>query len=378
MAGSQGALLSKKIFICTGEASGEYHGACLAEALAEAAPGIEIRGVGGERMQAAGVRLSAHIDALNVMGIVELLPKLWSVKRLHGRLVREIRTWRPDAVVLIDFPDFNLRLARALRESGIKIIYFIPPKLWAWRAWRVRQIRAWIDRLLVVFPFEVAFYAKHGVKAEFVGNPLLDHCEARKRDYLGGQPVIGVVPGSRRGELRKLLPPMLDAVAELRKRYPGARFLLPAASTVTSDLLAGVAEAGVEVCARPLAEVLAECDYAWVASGTAALEAALVGVPMVVVYRVHPLSLAIAKRLVKLNHFSLPNILANREVVPELLQNDVNGRRLAWEATRLLEDAEERGRMCRGLGEVRASLGEPGAPRRAAAAILGSMPTEVR
>jgi lipid-A-disaccharide synthase len=362
-----------KFFISTGEASGEYHGAALARALQKLDPQAEIRGIGGTRMGAAGVSLTADIRTLSVMGMVELLPRLRDILRLKKRVEGEIKAWKPDAVILIDFPDFNLRLADRLHAAGLHTVYFIPPKLWAWRTWRVRKLKRVIDQVLVIFPFETDFYAKHGVRAAYVGNPLLDDCEGTARPDPVGPPVIGLVPGSRRGEVGKLLPAMVDAVLELRKSHPQARFVLPVASSVDHEWLRVAEEAGVELHARPLSEVLLECDFAWVASGTATLEAALLEVPMVVVYKLHPVSLAIARRFVKLSHFSLPNILADRELVPELLQNEVNGQRLAQEARRIVDDSAARRKMHADLRGLRESLGERGAPDRAAREILGAL-----
>ncbi len=364
-----------RFFISTGEASGEYHGAALARALRDRVPGCEIRGIGGTRMKAAGVDLLADIGEMNVMGVVELLPRLRRILQIKREAAETIRRWKPDAVIFIDAPDFNLRLAETVREAGIRTIYFIPPKLWAWRAGRVRKIRALIEQLLVIFPFETRFYAEHGVTAEFIGNPLLDDCKGPARPDPDAAPVIGVVPGSRRSEVTGLLPPMLEAVQRVRAEYPEARFLLPVASTVDRTMLQPAVEAGVALDDRPLPAVMADCDFAWVASGTAALETALAEVPMAVVYRLHPLTLAIAKRLVKLSHFSLPNILAGREVVPELLQNEVNGPQLADYALTILGDAGRRAEVHADLRALRTSLGEPGAADRAAAAILNALPS---
>ena len=367
-----------KIFICAGEASGDYHGASLAKALFEQVPGVDIRGVGGAGMAREGVALSADIRRLGVMGLVELLPRLVDILRVKSQVEAEIAAWRPDAVVFIDFPGFNMRLALYCRRIGVRTVYFIPPKVWAWRQGRVRQLARDIDQMLVIFPFEADFYASHGLRAEYVGNPLLDGCTRQARRSSGDHPVIGLVPGSRRGEVNRLLPPMLDAVRRLRKTYPHARYLLPVASSVDQAFFADAVTLGVELEQRPLPEVLADCDFAWVASGTASLEAALVEVPMVVVYRLHPVSLAVGKAFVKLSHFSLPNILAGREVVPELLQNEVNGERLAEEAVRILEHPEARQAVQSELRHLRRMLGEPGAAERAAGAIVRDLEVGVR
>lgn len=367
----------RKFYICAGEASGDYHGASLAEALSRQLPECTIRGVGGAHMERAGVALSADIRRLGVMGLVELVPRLVDILRIKSQVEAEIAAWRPDAVIFIDFPGFNMRLARFCRRIGVRTVYYIPPKVWAWRQGRVRQLARDIDQMLVIFPFEAEFYARQGLDAEFVGNPLLDGCTRQARRASGPAPVIGLVPGSRRGEVSRLLPPMLDAVRHLRQVYPDARYVLPVASSVDRDILGDAVTLGVELVHRPLPDVLADCDFAWVASGTASLEAALVEVPMVVVYCLHPVSLAVGKAFVKLSHFSLPNILAGREVVPELLQNEVNGRRLASEARRILDHPGARQALQEELCQLRRMLGEPGAAGRAAAAIIRDLEVEV-
>lgn len=358
-----------RFFISAGEASGDYHGAALARALKQAVPNAEIIGVGGPRMQAAGVRVVQDIAELNMMG----LTVVFHLRRMLGimrKVEQTIVDFKPDAAIFIDFPDFNLRVAKRVHKAGVRTVYFIPPKLWAWRSWRANKLKKVIDQILVIFPFEVDFYAKRGMKAEFVGNPLVDDCTYASRPNPVGAPVIGLVPGSRRQEIATLLPRMLDAARELKRTHPNAVFRLPAAPSVPDEQLTPAREAGIEIIRKPLPEVLSTCDYAWVASGTASLEAALVETPMIVVYILPAVAYAIASRLVKLSHFSLPNILAGRGVVPELLQSDVTGERLAAEARRVLDDAAYRSQMHGDLQQVKALLGAPGAPARAAAAIL--------
>ncbi len=359
----------RSFFISAGEASGDFHGGALARALREVDPEVRLRGIGGKHMAEAGVELIADIRRLNVMGIVELLPRMREIIGIFGQAKDEIAAMRPDALIVIDFPEFNLRLADAVHKTGVRTVYHIPPKLWAWREGRIGKLRRVTDQVTVIFPFEEQFYAGHGVKAEYVGNPLIEDIRKRARPNPSGRPVVGLVPGSRRREIETLLPPMLDAVRALRLNVPDVRFVLPVAPSVDRRMLLEAVKLGVELHDRPLTEVVAGCDFAWVASGTAALETALVEVPMVVAYKVNPISLAVARRLVKLSHFSLPNILAGREVVPELLQNDVNGERLAAEALRILRDDEARRAVHADLRGVRRSLGKPGAARRAAEAI---------
>lgn len=359
-----------RIFLSAGEASGDYHGAMLAQALRRYHPACELRGVGGPRMHEAGVQLAANLADLNVMGLVELLPRLGRLLRIKSGVQRALLSWRPDVTVLIDFPGFNLALAKRLHRSGLRTVYYIPPKLWAWRESRVRLLRECVDQLLVIFPFEVDFYARHGLQAEYVGNPLLDDCQPGSRDVAADPPTLALVPGSRRSEVMRLLPVMLKAVERVRKRWAGARFCLPAAPTIPDEWFSTARAAGVMVERKPLGEVLADCDFAWVASGTAALEAALVGTPMVVAYRMNPLTLLVARRLVKLRHFSLPNILFGEEIVPELLQGEATAERLAAHCVRYIEDTSARMAMRQAFAKLRRSLGAPGAAKRAAVAIL--------
>ena len=359
-----------KFLISAGEASGDYHGAALARALLIKFPDAEIKGIGGIRMKEAGVELLADIKDLNVMDFFSVLAKLWQILKINNQLIATAKAWRPDAVIFIDFPDFNLRAAKKLDGTGIHTVYFIPPKAWAWRKYRVHKIIRHLRQILVILPFEVEFYREHGGVAEFIGNPLMDDCIQTARPDPEASPIVGLAPGSRKHEIDTLLGPMLDAVALLRKDFPTARFVLPVASTVDVARLQPAVDAGVELVAKPLPEVMAQCDFAWVASGTAALETALVEVPMAVVYKMAPFSFAIARHLVTLTHVSLPNILAGHEIVPEFLQETANGENIAREAVAVLRDPALRRKRHADLNGLRELLGKPGAAGRAADAII--------
>ncbi len=373
------------ILLSAGEASGDLHGATLCRALREIHPGVRLIGMGGPRMAAAGMELVADVSGHAVVGTSEALgriPRLYRAYRLlKARLIEE----RPRALVVIDFPEFNLRLARIARRAGVPVVYFIPPQLWAWRRGRIRQMARRVSRVLAVLPFEEKLYRDAGVPVDFVGHPLLDvlpldldRAEARRR--LGvdpGESVIGLLPGSRREEVERLLPPMLVAAKRLSAAGVARRFALGLAPTVDAAAVgrlvkAAVDEGGprVDVFERRTYEVMAAADVVLISSGTATLEAALLGAPMVVCYRVSRVTEAVVRLLVKVRWCSLPNLIANRGVVPEVLQDELTGQRLAAEALRLIEDPAAAGAQRAAFEQVRAQLGAPGVGRRAAQAVI--------
>jgi lipid-A-disaccharide synthase len=363
-----------------GEASGDLHGATLARALAAQAPGVRIAGMGGDRMAAAGVRLVRRVERVTVVGGTEALgriPALWSAFRvLRGQL----RHRRPRVLVLIDFPEFNMRLARVARGLGVPVVYFIAPQLWAWRPRRIRAMARDVSRVLAIFPFEVGLYQEAGVPVEFVGHPVLDVLPPVDRDTArqglasNGETLVGLLPGSRDAEVRRHLPVLLGAAARIRARRPRTRFALPVAATIPPASLTGAVRAsGVPVDVRPgeAYRVMAAADLLLLSSGTATLEAACYGAPMVVLYRLSRLSHALARRLVRgVSHISLPNIIAGHEIVRELIQDQATPDALAAAGLELLEDDVARATQRAALLEVRARLGEPGAGVRAAQAVL--------
>jgi len=373
------------IMLSAGEASGDLHGATLCRALRELAPGARLVGMGGARMAAAGMEVVADPTGHAVVGMSEAVGRIPGLYRAYRALVRRIYEERPRALVLIDFPEFNLRLARQARRAGVPVVYFIPPQLWAWRRGRIRQMARRVTRVLAVFPFEQALYEEAHVAVDFVGHPLLDvlplhltRDDARRR--LGLDPaasVVGLLPGSRREEVARLLPPMLEAARRLAAVDPRRRFLIGAAPTVdraqVTALLAAAAEADgprVEIVEGLTHELMAGSDVVLIASGTATLEAALLGAPMVVCYRVSRLTETVARMLARVPWISLPNIVAGRTAVPEVLQDEVTGHRLASEALHLLEDAAAATAQRAAFKEIRGRLGEPGVGPRAARAVL--------
>ncbi len=366
-----------------GEASGDLHGSVLCHALRAAEPGLALSGMGGARMATAGVELLADPTRHAVVGTGEALGRIPGLYRAYRTLVARLRAERPRALVVIDFPEFNLRLARQAHRAGVPVVYFIPPQLWAWRRGRVRQMARRVSRVLAVLPFEEALYAEAGVPVEFVGHPLLDVLpldltreEARRRLRLDpAERVIGLLPGSRREEITRLLPVMLAAARQLGSSAP--RFVLGLAPTVDAAtvqaLVADAERAGgpaVATVAGRTYEVMAGADVLLVASGTATLEATLLGAPMVVCYRVSRLTELLARLLATTPWCSLPNNIAGRAVVPEILQDALTPERLAGEARHLLEDPLAATAQRAAFKEVRARLGEPGVGSRAARAVL--------
>jgi lipid-A-disaccharide synthase len=374
-----------RILIVTGEASGDLHGANLAAAIRALRPDVELIGVGGSKMRAAGVRLIQGIERLDAIGLVGLA-QLRAAVHTYRSLVRLLRATVFDSVVFVDNPGLNLRLARAARRAGHRVFYYIAPQIWAWHGSRINLIARVVDHMIVILPFEEALYRRAGVRCDFVGHPLLDavapsydQAELRKRFGVeGAVRVIGLLPGSREKEVCALLPMMLDAAARLAREEPGVQFLLARASSVGAGLVEELT-AGAKVTVRiqpdQPSEVMAASDLLLVASGTATLQAAVIGTPMVLVYRVSWLTYWIARWLITVDCIGLVNIVAGRRIVPELIQRGATAECLAKEAARLLRDQSAYDEMRAALRVVREQLGEPGASRRAAKIILAECGT---
>jgi lipid-A-disaccharide synthase len=374
------------ILLSAGEASGDLHGATLCRALQEMRPGVRLRGMGGARMAAAGLEVVADVSSHAVVGTTEAVGRVPALLRAYRVLREELAAPEPPhALVVIDFPEFNLWLARAARRAGVPVIYFIPPQLWAWRSGRIRQIARRIARVLAVLPFEHDLYRQAGVPVEFVGHPLLDVVpldlareEARRRLAIDpGDVLIGLLPGSRREEVQRLLPPLLVAARRLAAAGMAPRFALALAPTVDAGAVSAMVKAAVtdggprvDVLEQRTYEIMAAADVLLVSSGTATLEAALLGTPMVVCYRVSRFTQLVVRLIAQVRWCSLPNLIAGRVVVPEILQDELTGQRLASEALRLLEDPVAMTAQRAAFKEVRAQLGEPGVSRRAARAVL--------
>jgi lipid-A-disaccharide synthase len=373
------------ILISAGEASGDMYAARLATALRERVP-VHLFGMGGPRMREADVEIVADYREVHVLGITEVLAKIPSLVRVLGRLSREARRRKPALAILTDFPGFHLRLARKLKNRGVPSVYFICPQFWAWRPWRANLVRRRFVRGLCIFPFEQEWYRARGVAADFIGHPLVGEVRAtRTREQFAAdhgldpaRPIVAILPGSRPGEFRQHLPRILPACASVGPSR-GAQFVLALAPGLTTAEIAPYlgSDFPVKVIEGSTYDAVAAADLAIVSSGTATVETALLGTPMIVVYRVAPFTAAVARRLVRTPMFAMVNLIAGRRVVPELIQDDLTPERVAMEAARLLDSPTERNRMREDLAEVRAKLGAAGAIDRAAdiiAAMLAGTP----
>lgn len=366
--------MSPALLVVALEASADLHGAAVLRELRGLRPGLELFGAGGPRMRAEGFEALVAAEDVSVMGFAEVLPALPRVLEAMDALRDAARERKPAAALLIDSPDFNLRLATQLRRLRVPVAYFIGPSVWAWRTYRVRQIARDVSRMLVILPFEAEFYARHGVSATYVGNPVADAhrtpAAAAKRE----ENVLALLPGSRAQEVRRLWPPMLAAARALQRANPSLRLVTPVAPTVDRALL-GEAD-GVELVDGHAPEVLASATAAVVASGTATLEAALALTPQVVVYRTSFTTWLAGRMLVRVKFVSLVNLLARRALVPELLQSACTPERIAEAVAPLLAGGTAREAQIAGLRAIRDELapaGSPGAARRAAGEVLSLM-----
>ncbi len=353
------------IFISAGEASGERYGAMLIEAVRQRLPNAQFFGLGGAAMEAAGCERIVRAEEIAVMGITEVLRHMPRIYGAYRRLVHSIRARRPDVAVLIDFPDVNFRLARELKKLGVPVIYFVSPQLWAWKKHRIRWVRERVTKMLVIFPFEENYYRERRVDAEFVGHPLANlplptttrEAFAQRYALDNAKPWIGLLPGSRRKEVRLNLPVMAAAARQLGAEY---EYVLPVAATLETDWVrAAVAQCGPNVPIHVVEDaraVLFHSRASIVASGTATVEAACIGNPFVAVYRLSSLSYAVASRLVQLPHVAMVNLIAGKRIVPELIQNNFTPEHTICALRPLLEGGDARGQMQCDLADVRKAL----------------------
>jgi lipid-A-disaccharide synthase len=369
-----------ELLVVAGEASGDLHGARLIAELRRRVPDLRAFGLGGDEMRAAGLEAVAHSSEISVVGITEVLKILPRAREVFAALLREVDRRRPALAVLIDFPDFNLRLARELKRRGLAVLYYISPQVWAWRRGRIKTIARLVDRMLVLFPFEVDFYRDHAVDVVHVGHPLVDEVPVLPQAWDGETPAggpyrVALLPGSRRSEVESLLPTLLEAVRRLAERLPVEARIIKA-PTIPPELVDEAVELSglpVEIVADGRFAAVADSHLALCASGTATLEVGLLGTPMIMVYRLASWTYALARLMVHLPNVSLVNLVLGRRVIPVLIQGEANPQRIAAEAARLLTDAGERGRMRAALAEVRGRLGEGGASRRAAGEVAAML-----
>jgi lipid-A-disaccharide synthase len=369
-----------RVMISCGEPSGDVYAGALARELLELDPSAVITGFGSERLRSAGASLVADFQGLSVTGLLEvarLLPRTYAVYR---RLLAHAAETRPDVFVAVDFPDFNFRLAHAMRRLGVPVVYYISPQLWAWRPGRMKTMQRIADHVLVIFPFEEEIYRRAGVAVEWVGHPLLDVADSPEPrgtflTRLGldlARPVVALLPGSRINEVRAILPGLLEAARIIHDRLPATQFVLARTPHLSDELFAGIDTGGpaIAMIENATDDVLGAADVALLASGTVTVQAALRECPMVVVYRLSPLTYRLGRPFVRVDTFAMVNLVAGHQVVPELMQDDFTPDAVARHALALLQDPRMADAMRAELRTVKARLGTPGASRRAAEAVL--------
>ncbi len=368
--------------IVAGEHSGDLHAGNLVRSFLELSPGSRWFGAGGESMANAGVEILVPMEKLSVVGIGEVLWHLPDLMRSMGTMKRSLRERRPDALVLVDLPDFNFRLARHAHGLGIPSVYYITPQVWAWRSGRTRFLRKIIHRALVILPFEEAFLRDRGVEASFVGHPLLESlpkpCSREEFCSRNGidpdQPIVGLLPGSRRSEVQRILPGLMGAAERVAAAFPEAAFVVPWAPTLPEGLSRPFSDSRVRFVTHQYHDLLGNADAAAVASGTAVLDAALMEVPQLVVYRLQRITYLIGRSLVRLPHVSLPNIILGETRIPEYIQDRFTPEGVGDALISLLRDPEGSRAEARGLAkEMRDRLGSENASRRAAQALLSTL-----
>lgn len=373
---------TKKVLLIAGEASGDLHGSNLAKEIRNQDRSVVLYGVGSVRMKEAGVQMLADASEISVVGITAVLTHAPAIYRVYAKLKRFLAQERPDLVILIDFPDFNIMVGKAARRLGIPVLYYISPQIWAWRKGRISTISGLVKAMIVVFPFEVPLYEKAGVDVRFVGHPLMDvvrseHTGEQARISLGldaARRTVALLPGSRRSEIAHLLTDMLKAAQILVSRFPDLQFVLPLAPTLDHEAVrCSVDRSGVsvQVVDGRVYDALRASDAAIVASGTATLETGIMNVPMVIVYRISALNYFILSKLVRgVRDVGLVNIVAGKRIVPELVQQDSTPENMADSVSRMLNDPAYRGKLREALAEVKNRLGESGASARAASVVL--------
>ncbi len=367
--------------IIAGEVSGDHHAAALVGAANRRLPGLSWFGIGGPELRAHGVETLYDVSDMAVMGISEVLRRYSFFKRTFNHIVRELETRRPDVLVLVDYPGFNLRLAKRAHDMGIRVVYYICPQVWAWRSGRIADIERCVNRLLTIFPFEAQYFNRDRLAVEYVGHPLIESLrrtpltEGPELPWCSG-PRIALLPGSRVHEIQRILPILVSACSLVAERHPEAGFVIasagPGLTGEINSILDSRPDGGPEirVIENAARRILSEADAAFVASGTATLETALLRCPMVIAYRVAPLTYRLARRLVKVDHIGMANIIAGRRLCPEFIQSDATAQNLACALLPLIGDSPERKAMLEGYEGIAEALGEGNAYERAAEAVV--------
>ena len=368
---------AKKVLIVTGEASGDLHASHLVKEMLTLEPDVYCYGMGGEKLRAAGTHIVFDIAQLAVMGITEVIRHFGQIYRVFTTLKGLLKNDRPDLIILVDYPDFNLRLAKVAHKYGVPVLYYISPQIWAWRTNRIKQIAKVVKKMIVVFPFERSLYEEAGIDVTFTGHPLLDIVKATKSKeenikHFGlddHKTTIGLLPGSRITEVKKLLPPMVGAAQQLAEQFSNLQFILPVAPGLQKreiEKLLQDSKVGISVVDNSIYDVISTAHLVVVASGTATLETALLSTPMVIIYKMSPISYLIGKKLVKVPYIGMANIMAGKKVVPELIQNEVTADNITTEVVHLLRDDHYYQSVCEDLTSINRELGKPGASKRAA------------
>lgn len=377
-----------KILIVAGEASGDKHGAHLVESLRSLRPDIQFEffGIGGSEMRAATVDTIIDSRDLAIMGAIEVAKALPKFLRIFRRIRDAAAERKPDVVILIDWPEFNLRLAKKLKLDGNKIIYYISPQLWAWRSYRINIVKKYIDKMLVILPFEKEYYERHGVEVDYVGHPLLDSvqvtkgkiefCSSNKLDPL--RPIISLLPGSRHSEVKYILPPLIDTVRLLNDSHPEYQFILPLAKTVLRDELATDIPDNLTIIQYDTYNAIAASDLAVVASGTATLETAIIGTPLIIVYKASKLNWHIFRPLINVPFVGMPNLIAGHEVAPEILQYDLNPLRLSAVIVEMMSNKDRLHQAREDMKDVRRRLGDANATERASQVIIDFLTLDLK
>ena len=372
-----GAGRPKRVMIVAGEASGDIYGAGLVRTVQASDPAFSFFGIGGPRMREAGCETLVDSADMAVVGLVEVLKHFDVIASAFLKLKKNLLETPPDLLILIDYPGFNLRLAKVAKKAGVKVLYYISPQIWAWRQGRVKKIKRLVDHMAVILPFEAPFYQQAGVPVSFVGHPMADLVEVsltreQAATSFGLDPsrqVVGLFPGSRRSEVSRLLPVILGAAGLLKQRFPTIQFVLPLASTLSDDDLVPWLEGcdlPITVTRERIHDLMRACDAVISVSGTVTLEVALVGTPLVIIYKLSPITFQLAKRLVKVEHIGLCNIVAGETVAPELIQDDASPERIAAAIVNLLTDNAQSSAIRARLAHVRERLGGGGADQRMA------------
>jgi lipid-A-disaccharide synthase len=368
----------KKIMIVAGEASGDLHGSNLVKAMLSIDSSLKFYGIGGEKLKSAGVDIIANSSEMAVVGLTEVLSRLGFILKVRHRLKKSIREEHPDLLILIDYPDFNISLAKVAKKSNVKVFYYISPQVWAWRKKRIDDLARCVDRMAVILPFEKEVYKRVSLDVSFVGHPLLDTVKrTRSRSEILSElgleatcQTVAILPGSREKEITKLLPEMLGAAEILKDKIPSVQFILPLAGTLPIDMITTIAEnysIDIKIVRNnDCYDAVGESDMAIVASGTATLEVALLEIPMIIVYKVSPFTYYVGKTFINVEHIGLVNIIAGKRVVPELIQGDATAGTIAEETEKILSDRVLRNRIKGDLRNLRQRLGNPGAAERTA------------